>query len=103
MKIFGSDKLIQATGGSTLSLARNRSTLAMKVDAGSGPAVFVDPGGALFNGLTSWKLEEQWEWAVFLWDADGGAWDVFAHRASMLRNSKAASSAAEPSPQPSTR
>jgi hypothetical protein len=101
MKIFGSDNLIRAHGGSTLSLARNRSTLAMKVDAGSGPAVFVDPGGALFNGRSSWKLIDQWEWAIFLWDADVGAWDVLANRASML-NSKAASSE-QPCSQPSTR
>jgi hypothetical protein len=102
MKIFGSDNMIRATGGSTLSLARNRSTLAMKVDAGSGPAVFVDPEGALFNGRNSWKLIEQWEWAIFLWDADAGVWDVLANRASMLSNSKAASSE-QPCSQPSAR
>jgi len=92
MKVFGFDNVIRATGGSTLSLAQNRSTLAMKVDAGSGPVVFVDPKGALFNGRSSWKLRAQWEWAIFLWDADAGVWDVLANRASILSNSKDASS-----------
>jgi hypothetical protein len=102
MKIFGSDNLTRATGGSTFSLARDRSMLAMKVDAGPGPVVVVDPGGALFNGRSSWKLVEQWEWALFLWDADAGVWDVLANRASMLSNSKAASSE-QPCSQPSAR
>jgi len=109
---LGLDNLILARGGDdgiTLTLTPGQAVqgeslitgyAAMKVDAGKGAVVFVDPKGALFNGQPSWELARQWEWATFLWDGDG--WNVLANRPRRLVNSRAASPA-EPSSQPLTR
>jgi hypothetical protein len=102
---FGFGNFIHAIGGEcgiALTLTPDQVTredgaiitsvyAAMKVDAGPGPVIFVDPKGALFNGKPSWELRRQYQWAIFVWD--GAVWNVLENRASMLRNSKAASSA----------
>jgi hypothetical protein len=49
---------------------------AMKVDAGVGVITFSD-GGALFNGQSSYVLNNQWQWAIFMWN--GTSWDVIGN------------------------
>jgi len=44
------------------------------IEGGNGLVTFSDPGGALFNGGSDWVLENQWQWAIFMWN--GTSWDV---------------------------
>jgi hypothetical protein len=87
---LGLDNLIRATGGASGIMlflwtpsheAQEDGIIVsvyavMKVDAGPGPVVMVDPKGALFNGQPSWELRAQFEWAIFSFY--GAGWDVFA-------------------------
>jgi hypothetical protein len=50
---------------------------AMKVDAGAGVVTFSDVNGALINGGATYTLENQFQWAIFMWN--GTSWDVFGN------------------------
>lgn len=85
---------IRGTGGSgagiTLQLTAQSTTFtgpngpfsiqqvyfAKKVDAGAGPVIITDSAGALFeDGSSSYQLNQQWQWAIFIWN--GTAWEIF--------------------------
>lgn len=50
---------------------------ARKDDAAAGAITFVDLNGALFNRQPSWVLNNQDQWAIFIWNGTG--WDVFGN------------------------
>jgi hypothetical protein len=50
---------------------------AAKEDAAAGIITFVDPNGALFNGQSSYVLNNQYQWAIFQWNGVG--WRVIGN------------------------
>jgi hypothetical protein len=50
---------------------------AMKDDVAAGAITFVDPNGALFNGQSSYVMNNQFQWAIFQWD--GISWHVIGN------------------------
>jgi len=59
------------TGSPAAPVFINTVYHASKSDAGAGVVVFVDSSGALFNGQSSWVLNNQYQWAIFVWDGVG--------------------------------
>src|SRR5579864_6811075 len=65
------------TGDPTNPRVLYQTYYAMKYDAAAGAITFIDPNSALFNGQPSWVLNNQYQWAIFIWDGVG--WHVIGN------------------------
>jgi hypothetical protein len=62
---------IYPTGNPATPVFVNTVFHAVRIDAGAGPVTFVDSNGALFNGQSSWVMNNAFQWAIFIWDGVG--------------------------------
>jgi hypothetical protein len=68
---------IYPTGNPTNPVFLYQTYYAMKDDVAAGVITFVDPNGAMFNGQSSYVLNNQYQWAIFVWDGIG--WHVLGN------------------------
>ena len=68
---------IYTTGDPTSPTYLYQTYWAMKDDVAAGTVTFVDPNGALFNGQASYVMNNQYQWAIFIWDGIG--WHVIGN------------------------